>query len=241
MKKPYRPYFDLTPSMDDAPGASFEINNYGMNPVTREARTIEAAKEPPFDEILFDDTFQDIPTTRERRLREAGFQAQAKPQPGVSPNQIKPTANPATQAADQQNPQAKTPPPPPPTDTGTDKKIIDGEHQSLMSVGQMPDPQPEDNHQLHNTAHRAELANPKLSETQRSTMIDHIGKQAKLGANKAKFAADNGKQAPISQAAGNNKDVSKSKESATNRQQNLSMEARHNRFLNAKKTAFGGR
>ena len=241
MSKPYKPYYDLTPSMDEAPGANFEIDIYGTHPVTKEARIVESEQLPELEEVSFNDTFQDAPTNRERRLREAGFQQQVKPQPGTPNQQLQ---KPAPQDTTDQDPNAqqgppakKAPPPPPPTDPAVDKKIVDGEHQTLMSIGQMPDPQPEDNHQLHNTQHRTELANPKLSETQRAVLVDHIQKQSKMGSSKAKSVNDlNSGTSDYSQPS------SKQKESSTRgAQRNLSMAARENRFLNAKKVAFGGR
>lgn len=128
----------------------------------------------PLDEEPFDDTFR-LGSTNVRRLREH-----------VSPGE---------DSFSGQNAHAEPSTPSPghfqrgvPTNDATSSKnyspdhvrIIKGEHVSLMKNGALNEAMDDDDHKRHILEHRYMLSDPKLTETMRSALLEHIAMHSKL-------------------------------------------------------------
>jgi hypothetical protein len=146
--------FDLRPSLDDSPGVSFA-------PAKKvRARETGARKAPPDTTSSFDDTFREIPSTRQRRLRESQpWQFQR----GVPTNDKTSAQN-----------------------YNDDEKLIDGEHKTLLALGKINEAVEGDDHDGHIYKHRLQLSDPKLSETQRMGLMEHISNHIKMKGKKLK-------------------------------------------------------
>ena len=153
--------FDMRPSLDDPPGASFEIDSFGgRHPVTKLARTRETRKKlPPDTESSFCDTFIDVPAFRLRRLSEADNWKFSR---GVPTNDKTSSKN---------------------YDTDS---IIDGEHKTLTVLGKINEAMEDDDHKSHIYKHRLQLSDPKLSETRRNALLEHISDHLKKQGKKLK-------------------------------------------------------
>jgi hypothetical protein len=154
--------------MADDPGWSGEVDSFGgRHQTTKEARVRSRVRESaPVTEDAFDDTFKLVEihltdTERKespmRRLREHGNFAR-----GVPTNDKTSSRN------------YKSDP------------IIDGEHKTLTSLGKINEAMDDDDHLSHIHEHRMLLANPNLSETQRSGLIEHINSHVKMNRKKLK-------------------------------------------------------
>lgn len=144
-------------------GATFEIDRFhaGRHPVTKQSRLRASMKRlPPNTESSFDDTFQDLPTVRQRRLREAADPW--KFSRGVPTND-------KTSSTNYDN-----------------DSIIDGEHKTLLALGKINEAMEGDDHDSHIYKHRLQLADPNLSETRRAALMDHIESHRKAKGKKLK-------------------------------------------------------
>jgi hypothetical protein len=144
---------DFTLPQEEEMGATFEIDSFGgRNPVTKQSRIRESRKRlPPDTESYFNDTFQETPTIRQRRLREASVPTgQAQFSRGVPTND-------KTSADNYDN-----------------DDIIDGEHKTLTVLGRINEAMEGDDHNKHIFKHRMLLSDPKLSETRRVAIMEHI-------------------------------------------------------------------
>jgi len=158
---------DLRPGLETEPGASFEADSFGgRHPVTKRVRMRESVRPAaPDTTSSFDDTFLERPKVRRSRLQEAN---NWKFERGVPTNDETSTENYPKQM----------------------NTIIDGEHKTLMSIGRITEAMEEDDHRSHILEHRALLANPNLSETQRAALIQHISDHSKKHRKKLKAVAE---------------------------------------------------
>jgi hypothetical protein len=146
-------------------GALFEIDSFGgRNPVTREFKLRESkAKLPPDTDSYFDDTFVETPVFRKRRLREASIPVgQAQFSRGVPTNDKSSSKN------------------------YDNDSIIDGEHKTLTILGKINEAMEDDDHKAHIYKHRLQLSDPKLSETRRNALLEHITDHVKKQGKKLK-------------------------------------------------------
>ncbi len=167
--------FDLTPSLDDPPGVSFEVDSFGNRfPVTRKTKLRETRKRlPPNTESHYDATFIEIPPFRAKRLREASIPTgQAQFSRGVPTNDKTSSQN------------------------YNSDQIIDGEHKTLTVLGKINEAMEDDDHKTHIFKHRLQLSDPKLSETRRNALLEHITDHLKKQGKKLKAidAAAKGEQ-----------------------------------------------
>jgi hypothetical protein len=163
-------FFDLP--QEEEMGATFEIDSFGgRNPVTKQTRFKESTAEPlpPDTESSFDDTFRELPSVRSRRLLEAADPWQFSR--GVPTNDKTSAKNYNTNS------------------------IIDGEHKTLTVLGKINEAMEDDDHDTHIYKHRLQLSDPKLSETRRAGLLEHIADHVKKKGQKLKAiqAAKEGK------------------------------------------------
>lgn len=162
-------FFDLPGELE--PGPSFEADSFGgRNPVTKQAKVRESARlGPPETSDSFDDTFQ----VTSARLREGAGSNAGKFARGVPTNDKTSSTN-------------------YPDDN---VKIIDGEHKTLMDIGRISEAMEDDDHTQHILKHRLQLADPKLSYSQRESLQKHIETHVKANKKKMKEIAEaTGKQ-----------------------------------------------
>jgi hypothetical protein len=161
---------DLRPSLADDPGWAGEVDSFGgRHPVTKQSRVRESVRSgPPETSDRFDDTLRLAIAYHEsplwKRLREAGPPSDGKFSRGVPTNDTSSTTN---------YPRSAT-------------KIIDGEHKTLLALGKITEAMEDDEHPVHLLAHRILLADPNLSETQRSGLIEHITDHTRKNRKKLK-------------------------------------------------------
>lgn len=74
------------------------------------------------------------------------------------------------------------------------KKLVDGEHKSLLILGRINEAMENDDHDSHIYSHRIELADPKLSETRRAALMDHIESHVKAKGAKLKAVQKEAKE-----------------------------------------------
>lgn len=234
----YQP--DLTPSLADDIGPTFEIDSFGgRHPVTKRAKVRESIRPIPEEtDDVFNDTF---------RLREAQF-------PGHFSDRGS-NNNPRFERGVPTNGKTST------DNYGRGKtQIIDGEHKTLLALGKISEAMEDDDHPGHILEHRMLLANPNLSETQRAGLLEHIADHTKKQRKKIKAvteALDNQKRRDVLPGAAYRPGVgaiSHPKSATTydaipqdtdvdlERKRtagNMAMESRMKRFDNAVKTAYG--
>lgn len=109
-------------------------------------------------EESFDDTFK----LTQARLREHGFNQQRTNDPhfqrGIPTNDNTSSTNYTPQML---------------------KSLIDGEHKTLLALGKINEAFDDDNHPYHVREHRMLLSSPDLSETQRSSLLEHLASHEK--------------------------------------------------------------
>lgn len=156
-------------------GATFEIDSFGgRHPVTKQSKLREGSnrrRATPDTDSHFDATFLDVPAFRMKRLLEADGWKFAR---GV----------PTDDKTSSQN-----------YDTDS---IIDGEHKTLTVLGKINEAMEDDDHKSHIYKHRLQLSDPKLSETRRNALLEHIADHIKKQGKKLKTidAAKSGKDRP---------------------------------------------
>lgn len=149
---------DLRPSLDDSPGVSFAPTKIVKLKESKPARYASTDTESSFN-----DTFREFPSVREQRLREA---APWQFERGVPTNGKTSSRN--------------------YKDGDGNVKIIDGEHKTLLALGKISEAVDSDDHDSHIYQHRLQLADPKLSETQRMGLMEHISQHVKQRGAKIK-------------------------------------------------------
>jgi hypothetical protein len=163
---------DLRPSLADDPGWAGEVDSFGgRHPVTKQSKVRESARRGPLETSdRFDDTHRLAIAYHEsplwKRLREAG--------PGPASDGKFSRGVPTNDTSSSDNyPRSAT-------------KIIDGEHKTLLALGKITEAMEDDEHPVHLLAHRILLADPNLSETQRSGLIEHITDHTRKNRKKLK-------------------------------------------------------
>lgn len=154
---------DFTLPREEEMGATFEIDSFGgRNPVTKQSKLKASKSLPPDTDPYFNDTFIDVPAFRMKRFREhmAGNNGQFAR--GVPTND-------KTSSQNYNNDQ-----------------IIDGEHKTLTVLGKINEAMEDDDHKAHIYKHRLQLSDPKLSETRRAALMDHIESHRKAQGKKLK-------------------------------------------------------
>jgi hypothetical protein len=164
----YKP--DYQQSLEDEPGASFDARQFKVTTLRESKKPVELDDEPAFD-----DTFK-LSGINVRRLREhvspgedsfTGQGAHAQPTGGNSQGAFA-RGVPTNNAPSSKN-------------YGPDHvRIIKGEHVSLLKNGALNEAMEDDDHKQHILEHRYMLSDPKLTETQRSSLLEHIAMHAKL-------------------------------------------------------------
>src|SRR5713101_1929624 len=141
------------PEQEEGWAADFSSFGSLTNPVVLRERKLKFLEDPVFDDTLKmfqatlePDHFQEVANRRFREHNDPYFER------GVPTNNKTSSRN--------YNP--------------NHTKIIDGEHKTLMTVGQIAEAMEGDDDDLHMYEHRIFLAEPKLSETQRSAMLKHM-------------------------------------------------------------------
>lgn len=157
--------FGLEPSLAEDPGVSFEMDSYGgRTPVSKQNKlreTVVVIHADPDTQSTFDDTFRDIPSVRQQRLKES--------QPGSFARGVPTNDKSSSQNYNQDR-----------------VKIIDGEHKTLLSLGKISEAYEADEHDAHIREHRLMLADENLSETQRGALLEHISDHYKKHGKKLK-------------------------------------------------------
>lgn len=182
---------DLRPSLADDPGVSFEQDSFGgRHPVTKLARVrASARKAPPDTTSPFDDTFQETPVNRQKRLRECMREATMSPSGTGNFSRGVPTNDKTSSKNYDSN------------------KIIDGEHKTLTILGKINEAMEDDDHQSHIYKHRLQLSDPQLSETRRNALLEHISDHVKKHGKKLK-AVDAAKKG---EGGGDRQDITKNR------------------------------
>ena len=227
---------DMRPSLADDPG-------WAKVEVEKEVRLKETmVPAPPDMTSQFDDTFSAsfYMTQADRLLREANS-------PYFEQN------NPASTAGSGQSSSQNYPP--------SAIRIIDGEHKTLLGIGEMAEAMDDDPDDYHLSEHRVTLANPHLNEAHMKTLLKHMESHVKNKKRKLKATkeAEDAKHAPHAAGARFRKGLgfaSKAKPSTTTdvvpqdsahsaeRKRtagNISMESRFRKFHAAVRRSYGPR
>lgn len=164
---------DMRPSLADDPGWS----KVGVEKEVRLKETVVPA--PPDMTSQFDDTFSAsfYMTQADQLLREANS-------PYFEQNNPASTAG-AAQSSSKNYPLSAV-------------KIIDGEHKTLLGIGEMAEAMDDDPDDYHLTEHRMMFANPHLNEAQMKTLLKHMESHVKSKKHKLKAAreVEDAKHAP---------------------------------------------
>jgi len=157
----------LDPPQDFEPGAEFEIDSFGTK---KGAVLRESDKVSPYPEFEPHDDTATLAAARTTDRKPVRFLEANNPrfEKGI------------------------------PTEGGTSAKgrpdssvkIVDGEHKTLLSIGRMNEALDDDNHPGHILEHRMLLADPNLTETQRASLLDHIGDHGKKHRKRLKAAKE---------------------------------------------------
>lgn len=152
---------DFRLSADDEPGATFALGS-PMNKKVVKVRESKALRLTVDEDPVFDDTYR-------HRFREAtAVPSQGSPQDGG-------TVAPQGSAVQDKS-----------TSKNYNSQIIDGEHKSLLSLGKINEAMEDDDHSGHILEHRILLSNPKLTETQRANLMQHLESHIKAKGKKMK-------------------------------------------------------
>jgi hypothetical protein len=155
---------DLTPSMADDAG-------WQVAEIPKKRKKLRESKIIPIPEItddIFDDTFRLREAQHPGNFSSHGENNNPEFERGVPTNGKTSTDNYS---------KGKT-------------QIIDGEHKTLLSLGKISEAMEDDDHASHIFEHRMLLANPNLSETQRSGLLEHISDHTKKHRKKLKAVTE---------------------------------------------------